>query len=165
MKSPAGRSNVESHSNTLSKWFALVIGLLCFAAAEIAHGQIAGSKGYLLVTSFDNHSVFRYDAATGDFVDTFIPHKSGGLVQPWGIVFGPYDGQVYVSSGTFTPPSQKKGVLRYDAVTGAYLDDFTESGHLDSPRGIIFGPDGHFFRISSRNNSLGTLIDCDGNLQ
>ena len=155
---------MKIRSNICIKLFALCVGLLCLAAAQSGHGQIPGSKGYLLVTSFDNHSVFRYDAATGAFVDTFIPHRSGGLVQPWGIIFGPHDGQVYVSSGTFTPPAQKKAVLRYDAVTGAFLGDFTENGHLDSPRGIIFGPDGHLYVAdrSPADNRLGRVVRYHG---
>jgi DNA-binding beta-propeller fold protein YncE len=155
---------MKSHYHTTARWLVLLVGLIPWTTSEMLQAQEAGSKGHLLVTSFDNHSVFRYDAATGDYVDTFIPHKSGGLVEPWGILFGPHDGQVYVSSGTFTPPSQKKAVLRYDAVTGAYLNDFTESGHLDSPRGIIFGPDGHLYVAdrSPADNRLGRVVRYHG---
>jgi hypothetical protein len=141
---------------------AVVAGLLALGPSPAPAG--AGGAGYLLVTSFDNHKVVRYDAATGAFVDEFVPFKSGGLVQPFGVIFSPHDGHLYVTGGLFSGPGQKKEVLRYDGLTGAYLDDFTEPGHLDSPRGVVFGPDGHLYvadRLAA-DISLGRVVRYHG---
>ena len=122
----------------------------------------AGSRGYLLVTSFDNESVLRYDAVTGAFVDAFVPHHSGGLYQPYAVLVGPFDHNVYVSSGTFTGPGQPKAVLRYDGTTGAFIDTFADSGQLTSPRGIIFGPDGNLYVCDGDGNADGTVVRYNG---
>src|SRR5262245_19358042 len=101
------------------------------------------SAGYLLVAEYDNHQVLRYDAATGAFVDSFVPKHSGDLKEPQFLVFGPHDHNVYVGSGHFGGPL--KAVLRYDGSTGAFMDEFTEHGHLESVHGVIFGPDGNLY--------------------
>src|SRR5438045_1472578 len=51
----------------------------------------AGGGDYLLVSSNRTDNVLRYDAATGAFMDEFLPKHSGGLNQPWGVVIGPQD--------------------------------------------------------------------------
>src|SRR5262249_42083812 len=79
---------------------------LYFAATDPTHGRelwdppaVGNSGGYLLVSSNENHSVLRYDQQTGAFVDTLVPQGSGGLTHPMGLVFGPADHNLYVSSG------------------------------------------------------------------
>jgi hypothetical protein len=79
----------------------------------------------------------------GAFVDAFVPHSSGGLLIPLGILFGP-DGNgdghqdLYVNSqlfvGSFGGKNSTNAVLRYDGVTGAFIDTFvtTDSGGLRS---------------------------------
>jgi len=68
------------------------------AVAKVSPATLSSSGGYLLVSSFATHSVLRYDETNGAFVDTFVPSKSAGLREPWGLIFGP-DRNVYVSSG------------------------------------------------------------------
>src|SRR5688572_21103865 len=106
---------------------------------------LLAADDYLMIPDFGRDSVRRYDGATGAFVDTFVPRRSGGLNQPWGALFGPHDGDLYVSSGEFAGPGQLKGVLRFDGETGAFAGNFAAGGGLQSPRGIIFGPDGHLY--------------------
>jgi hypothetical protein len=103
------------------------------------------SSGYLLVPSFDTHNVLRYDAATGAFVDEFVPHKSGGLNQPNALVFGPRDHDLYVTSGFYGGPGQVRAVLRYDGSTGEFLDRFTPGSLVDKVVNILFGPDGNVY--------------------
>src|SRR5689334_17893689 len=70
-------------------------------------------SGYLLVVSFANDSVLRYNESTGTFMDAFVPRQSGGLREPMGVVYGPGH-NVYVASGL--EPNQGTGhkdVLRY----------------------------------------------------
>src|SRR5262245_20484495 len=82
------------------------------------------SSDYLLFPDLDKHNVLRYDADTGAFVDEFVSKKSGGLNQPWNVVIGPHDENLYVPSGHFRGPGQIKAVLRYDGTTGVFLDEF-----------------------------------------
>ncbi|MEX0613940.1 MAG: hypothetical protein WD229_17610, partial [Pirellulales bacterium] len=98
--------------------------LLWICAAVVSASGRPAVAGYLLVPDFDKHNVLRYDAATGAFVDTFVSRKSGGLNQPWNVLIGPHDGDLYVSTGHFRGPGQIKAVLRYDGTTGAFLDEF-----------------------------------------
>jgi hypothetical protein len=105
----------------------------------------AGGGSYLLVSSYKTDNVLRYDAATGAFVDEFIPHRSGGLNQPWSVLIGPADHDVYVSTGHFGGPGQIKAVLRYDGTTGAFLDEFAQRGQLSQPGAAVFGPDGNIY--------------------
>ena len=53
------------------------------------------------------------------------------------LVVGP-DGNLYVSSAL------SASILRYDGSNGAFVDAFvaSESGGLDKPVGLVFGPDG-----------------------
>src|SRR5262245_6466189 len=80
-----------------------------------SYRQMAVSGGYLLVGSFYNNIVLRYDENTGAFVDQFDPHNLGDLKNPVGGVFGP-DGNLYVSSGIFLNNNHK--VLQYNGTTG-----------------------------------------------
>jgi DNA-binding beta-propeller fold protein YncE len=108
-----------------------------------------GTDSHLLVADFNRDAVRRYDGVTGAFVDTFVPKHSGGMNQPWAVLFGPNDHNLYVSTGEFGGPGQLKGILRYDGNTGAFIDEFAVGGDLASPRGIIFGPDGDLY-VSDR---------------
>lgn len=117
--------------------------------------------GYLLVSSYKTDSVLRYDATTGAFVDEFIPHRDGGLNQPWGIVIGPRDHDVYVSTGHFQGPGQIKAVLRYDGATGAFLDEFVQRGRLSQPGAAVFGPDGNLY-VSDSLPAQGRVARFDG---
>lgn len=145
-------------------------GKLYFAATEPVHGRElwdpppVGSTGsdYLLVTSYDTDSVIRYDARTGQFVDTFVPKFSGGMNRPYGAVIGP-DGNLYVTSGQFGAPGQLQGVLRYDGKTGAFIDEFAGVGQLANPRGLIFGPDGDLYVADHSGGSpAGRVLRYDG---
>jgi hypothetical protein len=121
------------------------------------------SGGYLLVTGYDTNSVLRYNEADGVFVDTFVPRSSGGLIQPYAVLFGPHDHNLYVSSGQFGGPGHLKAILRYDGVTGAFLGQFADSTHLTSPRGIIFGPDGNLYVADGNGDADGNKIN-DGRI-
>src|SRR5262249_12337146 len=122
---------------------------LYFAATDPDHGRELWdpppvANGYLLVGDYDGNSVLRYNAATGAFVDEFVPKHSGGLNQPQGMVFGP-DHNLYVVSGELSGSAQQRAVLRYDGNSGAPLGTFADSAHLDNPHSLIFGPDGNLY--------------------
>jgi hypothetical protein len=122
----------------------------------------AGSGSYLLVSSSKTDNVLRYDAATGAFVDEFIPHRDGRLNQPWGVVIGPQDHNVYVSTGHFQGPGQIKAVLRYDGTTGAFLNEFVQRDQLIQPGAAVFGPDGNLYVSDCFTTHQGRVARFDG---
>src|SRR5262245_47409243 len=92
------------------------------------------AAGDLLVASFGNDRVMRYDAETGAFKGVFVPTGSGGLTDPEGLALGPQDGDLYVSS------YDTNSVLHYDGQSGAFLGAFVTpgSGGLDGPLHLVF---------------------------
>jgi DNA-binding beta-propeller fold protein YncE len=117
----------------------------CRPVLEALEDRLTPSGGYLVVADFDTNSVLRYSGDNGAFIDTMVPKASGGLSQPFAVLFGPHDHNLYVSSGESGGPGHDKAILRYDGTTGAFLDTFADATHLTSPRGIIFGPDGNLY--------------------
>lgn len=94
-------------------------------------GLVLGADGLMYVSS-STSGIFRHDAITGANVDQFsMPPPSLGDND---IAFGP-DGDLYASGGD--------RVRRFDAVTGAFIDDFVAagSGGLSAGRYFIFAPD------------------------
>ncbi|MEM9909010.1 MAG: PEP-CTERM sorting domain-containing protein [Cyanobacteria bacterium P01_D01_bin.44] len=104
---------------------------------------IYGPDGDLYVssgTTLDTSAVYRFDADTGALVEQFA--TGGGLFRPYGLAFGP-DGLLYVSSFL------SDQILRYDGVTGDFVDVFAERDGspegLNGPNGLLFGPDGGLY--------------------
>lgn len=93
-----------------------------------------------------------FDEITGDFLGDFITPGSGGLLDPDTLVFGP-DGNLYVSSGSDTDPSQA-AILRYNGKTGEFIDVFATSASLFRPYGIAFGPDKNLYVSSFRSDEI-----------
>src|SRR5439155_6835027 len=118
---------------------------------ELLEGRLCPSGSYLLVGSFNNNSVLRYDESTGAFVDQFDPHNLANLKTPVGGVFGP-DGNLYVTSGVFLKNNQS--VLQYNGTTGAFQSVFA-SQNVTSPRGVLFGPDGNLYVLDGNDNTSG----------
>jgi hypothetical protein len=120
-------------------------------------GMTDGPDGLLYVASEGSHSVLRYDAQSGAFIDAFVADdpttpgdESGGLTQPTAVVFGP-DGKLYVAS------FDRDQILRYDGVTGAYeaVAVASNAGALNGPDlGMAFGPDGALYVPSYWNHRV-----------
>jgi DNA-binding beta-propeller fold protein YncE len=108
---------------------------------EILEGRFCPSGSYLIVGSYDNNSVLRYDESSGVFVDQFDPHNLANLKSPVGGVFGS-DNNLYVSSGVFAKNNQS--LLQYNGTTGAFQTVFAIQ-NITSPRGVLFGPDGNLY--------------------
>lgn len=77
-----------------------------------------GPDGLLYIAAGDR--VIRHDAVTGAYVDDFVAEASGGLSGAETLAFGP-DGHLYVGS-FFT-----QQILRYDGLTGDFIDVFVDS--------------------------------------
>lgn len=129
-----------------------------------------GPDGLLYICSEQVRKVLRYDRQTFAYIDEFIfddpgtalIDETGGLLGPTAAVFGP-DGNLYVAS------FETDAVLRYNGLTGAFIDVFvpTGSGGLNGPdAGMAFGPDGHLYvpsyfghRVLRFDGASGAFID------
>lgn len=121
--------------------------------------EVANQNVY--VVSQATNSVYAHIHASGESeprgLTELVPPGSGGLSNPFYVTVE--DGLLYVSS------HDSDEVLRYDALSGDFIDVFVEAGAggLDGPRGIHWGPDGYFYVNSSITNevlvydSLGTF--------
>jgi sugar lactone lactonase YvrE len=109
--------------------------------------HIAFHGGYLYVATQESNDVVRYDAATGAFVDVFVPSGTGGLGVPNGLTFGP-EGNLYVTSAG-------NAVLRYDSTTGTPLGTFITagSGGLSGAVGMMFDPSGAYLYVASSGSN------------
>jgi len=100
--------------------------------------------GFLYVTN-NGGSVLRYDALTGGFGDVFIPAGTGGLQLPGGMAWDA-SGNFYVTSDQVISPTEAvTGVLRFNGVTGAFIDEFVPHGSGGGNYGsfILFVPEPH----------------------
>ncbi|WP_040483932.1 Vgb family protein [Lyngbya aestuarii] len=135
---------------------AAMIGALAFPGVSALPSQAA-----LLVGNTEGNNILLFDEQKGEFLGEFITPGSGGLVSPDDLNFGP-DGNLYVTSGT-TP--ETSSILRYDGMTGEFIDVFAAGNGLLRPYGAAFGPDGYLY-VSSflsdeilRFDSAGEFID------
>jgi streptogramin lyase len=114
-----------------------------------------GPGGYLYVTTGDaDGRVLRFNGTTGTFMDTFVSPGSGGLDNPYGLIFGP-DGNLYVNS------SHTGSVIRYHGTTGAFMDVFAYHASLTTaPHNSVFGPDGNLYVSGSRDTN--NVLRFDG---
>lgn len=120
-------------------------------------GIAFGPTGDLFVPSYFTNRIERYSGGSGAPVGDFATAASAGLSRPRAIVF-PGDGFAYVAS------EANDRVVLLDAVTGAFVrnlvvDDpatpgVNETGGLDAPSGIAFGPDGRLYVASLTTNSV-----------
>lgn len=130
----------------------------------VAPKGIAFDKNGLLYVSSATDQILRYNA-DGTFKDVFVDglgKEGGGLDDPYGLAFGP-DERLYVVDRV------NSGVLRYDGITGHYIDTFTTGAPLIEPTDIKFGPTGNIFVTNSGGSSLlifngnnGQLLDTIG---
>lgn len=80
--------------------------------------------------------VLSFDSESGAFRGVFASHSS--MKGAKDVEFGP-DGSLYVTD------NRSNSIFRFDGSTGAFIDVFVpnDSGGLDTPRQLIFGPDGN----------------------
>jgi hypothetical protein len=146
-----------------------LVNLSNAAGATIATAQgvgtIVNDDVNLLLASQESNEILRFDAQNGAFLGALVQDdpntpdvdESGSLQDPAGIAFGPANDLYVTSQGS-------NEVLRFDAQNGTFLgtlvkDDLTtpdvdESGGLQDPTSITFGPDGQLYVISHGSNQI-----------
>src|SRR5690242_4167023 len=117
----------------------LPLAHLAVAATTAACIPAPVPSDFLYLPSKDTDNVLRYDGVSGGSAGAFVLRKAAGLSQTGGAVVGPFDRNSYVSRGFYGGPGQQRGVLRYDGVTGAFLGEFAEPGHLEKVNQLLFG--------------------------
>jgi len=105
--------------------------------------------GTVLVSNFNSGRVERFDAETGQHIDTF----ASGIPGPTRMKIGP-DGLLYVLSA-----SANARVKRYQ-LDGAFVDDFTNLG-LPRCLGLAWDDRGYLY-VSSYDLQIVRLFDRDG---
>lgn len=88
---------------------------------EALEGRLCPSGGYLVVASYDNNSILRYNESTGAFVDQIDPKNLANLNTPGSVLFGP-DQNLYVPD-RYSKTSQQN-VLQYNGTTGVFQSVF-----------------------------------------
>lgn len=98
--------------------------------AGVAFGPDANGDGVqeLYVAGANTDSIVRYDGDTGEYIDTFVPPRSGGLRNPTALRID--GGFIYVASaGT-------NQVLKFNANTGAFAGVAATGNGINIPSGI-----------------------------
>lgn len=106
----------------------------------------------LLVSSYSNGNILRYDLATGTYLGKLVSGGTANLTHPEGLAIGS-DGNLYVSSSENSNPNIPNAVLRFNLSTGVpigngvFATGFGVGGITQQgiPRGITFGPDGNLY--------------------
>ena len=98
-----------------------------------------GPDGRLYVSGRGTDAILAYDARTGAFLGPFTTGYP--LDEPTKMTFGP-DGLLYVSQWG----QQQSSVARFDALTGAFIDQATED--LDEPMAHAWDEDGNLYVVS-----------------
>lgn len=111
--------------------------------------------GDLFVPAYFNSAIKRYSGSSGAFLGNFAT-ATAGIIRPRMIAF-PGDGFAYVASET------NDRIVQLDAGTGAFVrnvvvDDpstpANETGGLDAPSALAFGPDGRLYVASLGTDSV-----------
>lgn len=122
-------------------------------AGKVAWGQ------EMLVSGFYSNEVHRYDFKDGTYLGPLDK-----IPNPQGMSYGP-DGNLYVAS------EGDDKILRYDPSTHQLIDEFVaddpltpedETGGLDNPTAVIFGPDNRLYVASFETDSIKRYDETTG---
>jgi Calx-beta domain-containing protein len=123
-----------------------------------------GPDGNLYVPNNVGDNVYRFNGTSGAFMDIFVSTGSGGLDTPRSLIFGP-DGNGDGQQDLYITSAATDNVLRFDGVTGAFIDAFVSSGSggLNDPTALVFGPDGNLYVASGAHSDFyNSILRYDG---
>ncbi len=122
------------------------IGLTRNITVSAINGDGTFHQSQLLLGGELSQNVLRFAATTGELLQSFATSET--LTGHSAMLVGP-DGLLYVGGGS-------ANVLRYNAMTGAFVDVFVSpgSGGLGTIKGMTFGPDGNLYVTSGNTNSV-----------
>lgn len=111
-------------------------------------GIMVGPDGNLLVPSFWNGRINKYNGMTGAFMSSFVSAGSGGLQTPRTMLF--HNNMMYVTDDFGNK------VNRYNGTTGAFIDTVVTagSGGLNGASGLVLGAQGQLLVTSIGTNSV-----------
>jgi sugar lactone lactonase YvrE len=97
--------------------------------------------------------VLRFDSSTGEFLGTLV--ENGDLADARALVFG-HDQNLYVSNDANGTDRRGKDIESFDGTTGKFLGHFVtpNSGGLNHPQGLVFGPDGNLYVSDAYSHSI-----------
>ncbi len=110
--------------------------------------MLSAARADLLVSSFNNGRVYRYNETNGASLGVFVQPNASGPSLPHGLAVGP-DGNLYVAS------AGNDSVLRYNGTNGVFMDAFIPPalGGLDYPVWLEFR-DRHLYVSSQLNDRV-----------
>lgn len=143
-------------------WTCLLAGCGDDTTSGTTTGEPPSTKPTFLVSNSRGDDLVRYDQETGAFVDTFVAKSTGKLLHPDSMGIGP-DGALYVSSGD---KPENSAIVRFNAETGTFEDEFAKGNGLHRPYGFAFGSDAKLYVASFLSDEIlrydannGTFID------
>jgi outer membrane protein assembly factor BamB len=113
----------------------LIVAAVAVSAALGGAGAAAGGTE-VLVCNFFADTVTRHDPVTGNRIGQLDP--AGNIRGPLCAKLGP-DGLLYVAS------EGNNSVKRFNAATGAFVDDFVAGGALTQPTGLAWDSAGNLY--------------------
>ena len=101
------------------------------------HDLLFWPNGDLLVTSHTTDEVLRYRRRTGAFHSVLVAAGSGGLDRPHSMVYGIArpGGPLF---SLYITSVRSDSVLRYNAITGAFVGVAAAGSGLERPHGLVF---------------------------
>jgi streptogramin lyase len=104
-------------------------------------GLTFGPDGSLYIADRNTNQVFRYN---GGVLSQFITPGSGGLSLARKAVFGP-DGNGDGIQDLYVASEGTGDVLRFNGLTGVFIDTFVTTGSAQGPMWLAFGTDGYLY--------------------
>lgn len=138
-----------------------ILAVIGVTSQATAGGNCLGQR--MLVSGYTSDNVHVYDSCNGNYLFDLDDTSTLNGVQASTV--GP-DGNLYVVS------EENDSVVRFNGDTGAFIDRFVwndpmtpgdDTGGLDAPTGLTFGPDGHLYVCGFNSDNVIRYDGSSGN--